>query len=57
MDNVFVPWENVFVHADVEKANNFFPRTGFLPRALSTAARAWRSSSTSSPGSSSRPPS
>ena len=34
MDNVFVPWEDVFVHADVEKANNFFPRTGFLPRAL-----------------------
>jgi 4-hydroxyphenylacetate 3-monooxygenase len=24
----------VFVYADVEKANNFFPRTGFLPRAL-----------------------
>src|SRR5881296_2580281 len=34
MDNVFVPWEDVFVYADVEKANNFFPRTGFLPRAL-----------------------
>ena len=34
MDDVLVPWENVFVHADVEKANNFFPRTGFLPRAL-----------------------
>jgi 4-hydroxyphenylacetate 3-monooxygenase len=32
MDKVFVPWENVFVWADVEKANNFFPRTGFLPR-------------------------
>ena len=34
MDDVLVPWENVFVHADVETANNFFPRTGFLPRAL-----------------------
>src|SRR5216683_3192666 len=34
MDDVFVPWEDVLVHADVEKANNFFPRTGFLPRAL-----------------------
>ena len=34
MNNVFVPWEDVFVYADVEKANNFFPRTGFLPRAL-----------------------
>jgi 4-hydroxyphenylacetate 3-monooxygenase len=34
MDEVLVPWENVFVHADIETANNFFPRTGFLPRAL-----------------------
>src|SRR5271167_1065811 len=34
MDDVLVPWENVFVHADIETANNFFPRTGFLPRAL-----------------------
>jgi 4-hydroxyphenylacetate 3-monooxygenase len=34
MDDVFVPFEDVFVYADVEKANNFFPRTGFLPRAL-----------------------
>jgi 4-hydroxyphenylacetate 3-monooxygenase len=32
MDKVLVPWENVFVYADIEKANNFFPRTGFLPR-------------------------
>jgi 4-hydroxyphenylacetate 3-monooxygenase len=31
-DKVFVPWENVFTYADVEKANNFFPRSGFLPR-------------------------
>jgi 4-hydroxyphenylacetate 3-monooxygenase len=31
-DNVFVPWENVFTYADVDKANNFFPRSGFLPR-------------------------
>ena len=34
LDNAFVPWEDVFVYADVEKANNFFPRTGFLPRAM-----------------------
>ena len=27
-----MPWENVFVYGDIEKANNFFPRTGFLPR-------------------------
>ena len=32
MDKVLVPWENVFVYADIDKANNFFPRTGFLPR-------------------------
>jgi 4-hydroxyphenylacetate 3-monooxygenase len=31
-DSVFVPWENVFLYGDIEKANNFFPRTGFLPR-------------------------
>ena len=29
---MLVPWENVFVYGDIEKANNFFPRTGFLPR-------------------------
>ena len=34
MDKVLVPWENVFCYGDVEKANNFFPQTGFLPRAL-----------------------
>src|SRR5581483_10189138 len=34
MDDVFIPWEDVFVYGDVETANNFFPRTGFLPRAL-----------------------
>jgi len=32
MDKVLVPWENVFVYGDMEKANNFFPQTGFLPR-------------------------
>jgi len=34
LDKVLVPWENVFCYGDVQKANNFFPRTGFLPRAL-----------------------
>ncbi len=34
MDDVFIPWENVFVYGDVEKANHFFPRTGFHPRAM-----------------------
>jgi len=32
MDKVLVPWENVFVYGDIEKANNFFTQTGFLPR-------------------------
>ena len=32
LDRVLVPWDNVFVCGDIEKANNFFPRTGFLPR-------------------------
>jgi aromatic ring hydroxylase len=31
-DKVLVPWENVFVYGDIEKANNFFPHTGFIPR-------------------------
>src|ERR1700751_198545 len=32
LDKVLVPWENVFVYGDIEKAKNFFPRTGFIPR-------------------------
>jgi aromatic ring hydroxylase len=32
MDEVFVPWENVFAYGDLEKANSFFPRSGFVPR-------------------------
>jgi 4-hydroxyphenylacetate 3-monooxygenase len=31
-DKVFVPYENVFAYGDIEKVNNFFPRSGFLPR-------------------------
>jgi 4-hydroxyphenylacetate 3-monooxygenase len=31
-DKVFVPWENVFAYGDIDKVNNFFPRSGFLPR-------------------------
>ncbi len=31
-DKVLVPWENVFVYGDVEKANTFFPLSGFIPR-------------------------
>jgi 4-hydroxyphenylacetate 3-monooxygenase len=32
MDEVFVPWEDIFVYGDIEKANTFFPRSGFVPR-------------------------
>src|SRR5216683_6500902 len=32
LDKVLVPWENLFVYRDVEKANSFFPRSGFIPR-------------------------
>src|SRR6204780_4224289 len=32
LDNVLVPWENLFVYGDMEKANNFLSRTRFLPR-------------------------
>ena len=31
-DNVLVPWENIFVYGDVDKVNNFFPLSGFIPR-------------------------
>ena len=31
-DKVFVPYENVFAYGDIEKVNDFFPRSGFLPR-------------------------
>ena len=34
LDNVFIPWEDIFVYGDIDNANNFFPQTGFLPRAL-----------------------
>ena len=34
LDDVLIPWEDVFVYGDVDKANNFFPRTGFVPRAF-----------------------
>ena len=31
-DKVLVPWENIFVYGDIEKINDFFPQSGFLPR-------------------------
>ena len=33
-DKLFVPYENVFAYGDIDKVNNFFPRSGFLPRFL-----------------------
>jgi 4-hydroxyphenylacetate 3-monooxygenase len=33
LDNVFVPWEDVFMHGDVEQANDFAPKSGFNARA------------------------
>jgi aromatic ring hydroxylase len=32
LDDVFIPWEDVFVFGDLNKANAFFPRSGFVPR-------------------------
>jgi 4-hydroxyphenylacetate 3-monooxygenase len=29
-DNVFIPWENVLVHRDVNKFKKSFPRFGFI---------------------------
>lgn len=31
-DKVLIPWENVLIYKDVEKANSFFPESGFLHR-------------------------
>ncbi|MFE6665149.1 4-hydroxyphenylacetate 3-hydroxylase N-terminal domain-containing protein [Streptomyces sp. NPDC057697] len=31
-DKAFIPWENVLVYGDTEKANTFFHESGFLPR-------------------------
>jgi 4-hydroxyphenylacetate 3-monooxygenase len=29
-DKALIPWENVLVYRDIEKANDFFPRSGFV---------------------------
>lgn len=31
-DNALIPWENILIYKDVEKANSFFPESGFLHR-------------------------
>ena len=55
MDDVLIPWEDIFVYGDVEKANNFFPRTGFVPRAFLQGSTRSGSNSISSRGSSCAP--
>lgn len=32
LDKVLIPWENVFIYGDPEKASTFFPGSGFLHR-------------------------
>ena len=32
LDKVLIPWENLFVYRDLDKANAFFPGSGFIPR-------------------------
>jgi 4-hydroxyphenylacetate 3-monooxygenase len=29
-DNAFIPWENVFIHRDVDKLKSFYPQSGFF---------------------------
>jgi 4-hydroxyphenylacetate 3-monooxygenase len=29
IDNAFIPWENVFIHRDLERLKQFYPRSGF----------------------------
>jgi len=29
-DNAFIPWENVFIHRDVQRLKDFYPKSGFV---------------------------
>ena len=29
VDNAFIPWENVFIHRDIDRLKQFYPRSGF----------------------------
>src|SRR5699024_7257382 len=31
-ERALIPWENILIYRDVDKANNFFPESGFLQR-------------------------
>ena len=33
-DKVLIPWENVLIYRDIDRANNFFPISSFINRAL-----------------------
>jgi 4-hydroxyphenylacetate 3-monooxygenase len=33
-DKVLVPWEDVLAYGDIDRVNSFFPRSGFLNRAM-----------------------
>jgi len=55
-DKVHVPWENVFAYGDIDKVNNFFPRSGFLPRWLTISPRSRKASDTSMAAFSRPPP-
>jgi 4-hydroxyphenylacetate 3-monooxygenase len=41
-DKVLVPWENVFAYGDIDKVNNFFPRSGSCRGSCFRGARGWR---------------
>lgn len=32
LDRVLIPWENVFIYGDVEKVNEYAPKSGFMDR-------------------------
>ena len=42
LENVFIPWEDVFMHGDVEQANRFAPESGFNARAVAARLYAAR---------------
>lgn len=32
LDKVLIPWENIFIYGDVEKVNDYAPKSGFMER-------------------------
>ena len=41
MDNVLVPWENVFVYGDIERPITFFLEPDFFPASSFMVALDW----------------